>query len=250
MARIRQLSKLNRITKRTGATAVRQKRKTTNITQSAEKHFRLLDLPPELRNLIYLHVAQSEDTAQICKRQPRHLIGGSPIALANKQIREEYMSALCLNAPTISTTVQDFDFRHVVTFFNHLSGLELKALTDGGASSNQREMVIRLTFSRQCPFHPHDLYLDRWLNRYMHPTKKGAKINVTYSVDSASFKDWQDRNTFVTTWRDITWGMDPSAKKTELYKIVAGMKKAASGWPRFRSDSVDNWYRDRFRFGG
>ena len=204
----------------------------TAITPSVipEKPFPLLDLPAELRDVIYANIAANDDgITRIDKRKPGNLLSNSAMRMVNKQIREEFTSALYLSAPNITTTVQDFDFRHIVTFFNRLSDLELNALSSTRAQSSPtaiRKLTIHLTVSQKCPWDRQYLYLDRWLNRCAHPTKKGTNVRVVYTADRSSLKQWWNLTRWIGSWSTIRRQMDPGPRKEELMKIGEAMRKA------------------------
>ena len=140
-----------------------------------DEAFAISELPAELRNTIYMYAARDDNSARINKRKPGGLSTTSGFSMINKQIREEYISALYLHAPKFTAVVKDFDFRHIATFFNKLSYMELDASESKSSISAKRRISIHLTFSPTCSPCPGDLYLERWLKRLEHPTKKSNK---------------------------------------------------------------------------
>ena len=215
MARKRAPSGSNRATKRKSRKAVARSKAVL-----PEKPSPLLELPAELRDMIYAYIAQNEKPARVDKRRPGNLLSTSPMNMVNKQVRQEFTSALYLSASKITATVRDFDFRHIVIFFNRLSDLELRALPDKNNPFNRPQMVIKLTFSPQCPVHSYDLFLSRWLNRCVHPTKKGTKVAILYTADMESMKDWEYPRVWMARWQSIHLHTDPGPGKEELNNIV------------------------------
>jgi hypothetical protein len=143
---------------------------------SAPPRSHFLGLPAELRDHVYGFAAG--DYRAVLRSSPRgRLVSNSPLMRVSKQIRDEYSSALYLAAPIVTALVRDMDFSHVVTFLNKLSDRELNALPNANLLSD-RHVVIELELTHTCPSNPEAL--QRWLNRFEHPTKKGTKIEVAY----------------------------------------------------------------------
>ena len=139
------------------------------------KPFRLLDLPGELRNMIYVDVAQ-QSTAVVKRRQ---LTDHSGLLEANTQLHDEYLSMLILHASKIQVEVTNFDFRCAVTFINRLSNTEINALPTVAKPSTRKieiVLVVTKTVSKN-----EDL-LSRWLNRAGNTTKKGTMLDINYKL--------------------------------------------------------------------
>ncbi|KAK5687452.1 hypothetical protein LTS10_001590 [Elasticomyces elasticus] len=139
----------------------------------------LLNLPPELRNQIFEYSAQ-ESSAVLIHYARGRLISNSPLMGVNRQVRNEYTSALYLNAPLITAQILNFDFAHIVTFLNRLSDHELTALPSQQVPS-ERQILAKLHIDGPALTER----LDRWLNRCEHPTKKGTSMVVSYMVHGA-----------------------------------------------------------------
>ena len=196
--------------------------------------FRFLELPGELRNIVYAYAATGR-TAQLKKGQ-RQLIDNSALSLANDQIRDEYAPMIPLYAKVIKAEVVDFDFRHIVTFINHLSTAELNALPNVAGPST-RKIEITLCLNPKNEWQPIDSHLlRRWLNRADHPTKKGTKLEFTYlrgppvhrvSVFGYHYGTQYDWNQTLKRWRMIVLGFVQSSKdgraKDEAKKIQAAL---------------------------
>lgn len=99
-----------------------------SATHKTTTHFQFLALPAELRSRILELAARNSGTGLLSRRSRGHLSSADAIALVNKQLREEYLGVLYGHAATVVAHVLDFDFRHVVTFYNKLNAGEVKAL--------------------------------------------------------------------------------------------------------------------------
>ena len=137
-----------------------------------------MDLPAELRNLVYAEVAKDN----IAVLEKGTFTDNSAFSQVSAQIHNEYMPILALHAKAIKPTVVDFDFRHIVTFINRLSAAELNNLPSL-TKSNGRNIEITLHFTNRAPF-PDDYLLRRWLKRAGSTTKKGTMLDFQYSVFS------------------------------------------------------------------
>ena len=74
-----------------------------------------LDLLAEIRNMIYEMVVDKLPEAYLCSRTRSNLACRCALLRVNHQIREEFLAVLYVRASKITDTVQNFDFRHVVT---------------------------------------------------------------------------------------------------------------------------------------
>lgn len=98
-------------------------------------------------------------------------------------VRQEFLAVLYTSVD-ILTRVSNFNFAHIVTFFNRLQDSELNTLPLS-VSRSDRRMLVSLEFPLNRggvrTFHARlEAHLNRWLNRLEHPTKKGVNVNVTY----------------------------------------------------------------------
>jgi hypothetical protein len=135
-----------------------------------------MDLPAELRNLVYGSVAKGR-TAFL---ENGTLTDNSSLLQVNSQVHDEYIPMLFQFAKVIKTDVVDFDFRPIVTFLNRLSAAELNALPSLTRPS-RRSVDIALRFSYVSEY-PDDKLLRRWLNRAGSTTKKGTMLDFRYSL--------------------------------------------------------------------
>lgn len=97
----------------------------------------------------------------------------------NKQVAGEYLSMVYLTATEIQAHVRDFNFAHIVTFFNKLSDHELSALPSVNVTSS-RAINVHVHVTENCPANPEGL--QRWLLRSENATKKGTRVEVGYST--------------------------------------------------------------------
>lgn len=143
-----------------------------------------LDLPGEIGNEIYrIHCTEAEPKPplfDLSKRSRNQVVVQDALAWSYSQVHEELTSAVHYEEKGITAYVEDFDFRHIVTFLNKLSDMEMHELAEGLRAP---EMKIVLSFSST--FTDNDCgvefaLLDRWLNRLVHPTKKGTNIVIDY----------------------------------------------------------------------
>ena len=131
-------------------------------------------LPRELRDEIYKQVAL-EDEAFIHFQSAGQLTSRMPLTHVSRQIREEYEEALYSIAPTIKTIVNDFDFTHILNFFDKLSDGELKRLP---GQKGPRELQITLKLTSQCRDNLDKL--QSWLVQFSNATI--INISTTYTV--------------------------------------------------------------------
>jgi len=139
----------------------------------------LLQLPAELRNDIYEYIAV-DACAELHPRTRGKLASRSTLCRVSKQVRDEYHAVLYMTTPYIKAHVKDFDFGHIVTFLNKLSDRELNALPTLSIPT-QRKLHIHTHITEACPGNPEGL--QKWLLRCQHPTKKGTRIDVDYTVE-------------------------------------------------------------------
>ncbi len=89
----------------------------SNETSSASP---FLALPPELRTIIYEHAVHDE---VVRLNQKNGLaIFNSPLASTNRQIRGEYLPLLKSQYTSLTATVTDFNFDHIIRHINQIAG--------------------------------------------------------------------------------------------------------------------------------
>jgi hypothetical protein len=203
-------------------------------TQPVYEPFPLLELPREIRDHIYGFVAEYS-TGTLDRRARGNLITSAPLARTNKQLRDEFMSVLHTDLQTIVAKVSDFDFRHLVTFFNRLSDREHRILLGVVHSSGRRNMVIRMGMSERDSSYPDSSYLMRWVKRAGHPTKKGANVECSYEASPATISHRAG-----ALWLNNLYprekNMPAGATKSELAKIWLAVAR-----PYMMIAGVDTW---------
>jgi hypothetical protein len=144
-----------------------------------------LALPRELRDEIYKHVLGSESSVTM---KQRNFITKSGLVGTNSQICEELLDAILMYAPVINTTVRNHNFAHVVTFLNRLSEAQINRFRSSfTAKSYHRKIRITLTYSpTKQSTRPQ---LNRWLDRFDDPNRRGAEIQFKYVLDRASWRN-------------------------------------------------------------
>ena len=165
---------------KTAADAVPAKRTRTNHNKRPSQPGRslILEMPPEIRNQIYEFVALHYDVI-LHPRSNGKLATASPLCRVSHQVRGEYLGILYIEAPEIKACVKDFNFGHVIKFFNNLSERELNALPTINQPS-LRHLQINVDLTDACGESPDELR--RWLRRCQNPTKKGTTIDASYVV--------------------------------------------------------------------
>ncbi|KAI4653429.1 hypothetical protein J4E93_001195 [Alternaria ventricosa] len=148
-----------------------------------------LALPRELRDEIYKHVLESDNTSTL-KSGARNIVTRCGLAGVNKQICDEYIDAVLFYAPVITTTVRNHNFAPIVTFLNRLSQAQLKRLSNDGlqvAGAYDSHAVpmrkIRIILSYTAGAKDSHAQLNRWLDRFDNPDKRGLGIEFEYEGD-------------------------------------------------------------------
>ncbi|KAK1057275.1 hypothetical protein LTR74_014261 [Friedmanniomyces endolithicus] len=201
------------------------KRATTPDTTGTLARFPTL--PAELRNAVYEYSAL-HCTAVLCPNARGKLLSNSPLMAVSLQVRAEFAVALHLTAPVITARVENLDFSHLVTFLNQTSDRELRALPSVTNASERRIKVeLRMVGRGWVPCCLNWLDLDslhRWLLRCEHPTKRGADLEVSYTV----LGTWIDRHLCNTQQAALERmeraGMGEGRVYGELKKFVAALE--------------------------
>jgi hypothetical protein len=152
-----------------------------------------LALPRELRDEIYKHVLTS-GVKRAVTLQNRNFITKSGLVGVNSQIKEEFLDAVLFFAPVIHTTVRNHNFAHIVTFLNKLSDAQIHKFaaaampnSDPDAKTRSRKIIITLTYSRtKTSTKPQ---LNRWLDRFDDPKRRGAEVRFEYKLDQDSWEN-------------------------------------------------------------
>ncbi|KAK1056049.1 hypothetical protein LTR74_015187 [Friedmanniomyces endolithicus] len=178
----------------------------------------LLDLIPELRNAIYEYVFASTGGVLLSRLSINRTITPRESALlyVNKQVHTEFLHAAWLLAD-IHTTSLDYDFRHIVPFLNRHNDEEIRALPSM-RFPRRRAIIIEIEPGSYGDGMPQ--YLERWLNRFGHPTKKGAQVHFEYRL-RLGFKG--DRKVSSDCWR-VYMEMIDGRRLEEFKRILAAVR--------------------------
>ncbi|KAK5123167.1 hypothetical protein LTR85_003365 [Meristemomyces frigidus] len=189
----------------------------------------LLDLPAELRNLVYEMVLQ-DHKVKLSRTKPKQgLTTGSALQRVSKQVRNEFMAVVWL-LPNIHTPVEDFSFAHIVTFLNRLSEIQMSALPTISAPS-RRNIIVKLRFSmvglegmrERMRIRLPEPMLERWLKRTEHPTKRGTKVNLRYELVKLGPRHRWLLSKWAIKARVLQRKMVEGRKKEEYGKILAAI---------------------------
>ena len=148
-----------------------------------------LALPREMRDEIYKHVLE-QDGSSTLKTGSRNIVTRCGLAGVNSQISEEFLDAVFFYAPVITTTVRNHNFAPVVTFLNRLSEAQLNRLSTRGpqaaeADNARPKRKIRIILHYSAGAKNSRAYLNRWLDRFDVPSKRGQEIEFEYECDGS-----------------------------------------------------------------
>lgn len=182
-----------------------------------------LELPRELRDEIYKHVMGSESSITMRRR---NFITKSGLVGANNQICEEFLDAVLFYAPSIDTTVRNHNFAHVVTFLNRLSEAQLTRFkSDSTAKTPVRTIRITLTYSSTKQSTRSQL--NRWLDRFDDPNRRGAEIEFEYVLDRPS---WRNGGYKQRPKGRATAGPRSSKEESKICRALQGLRKSCWGF--------------------
>jgi hypothetical protein len=153
-----------------------------------------LALPRELRDEIYKHILNSDRSSKL-KSGSRNIVTRCGLVGVNNQISAEFLDAVLFHAPVITTVVRNHNFAPVVTFLNRLSQAQLKRLSNypesqaAGADDDddnddvRAKRKIRIILSYSAGAKDSRAHLNRWLDRFDNPDKRGKEIEFEYGND-------------------------------------------------------------------
>jgi len=190
----------------------------TRLKADSSRLSLLLDLIPELRNAIYEYVFASTGGVLLSRHAINRAIAPRESALlyVNKQVHTEFLHAAWLLAD-IHTTSLDYDFRHVVTFLNRHNDEEIRALPSK-LFPRHRAIVVEIEPGSYGDGMPQ--CLERWLNRFGHPTKEGAQVHFEHRL-RPGYKS--DRKASSECWR-VYMEMIPGRRLEEFKSIIAAVR--------------------------
>ncbi|USP81991.1 uncharacterized protein yc1106_09265 [Curvularia clavata] len=149
-----------------------------------------LTLPRELRDEIYKHVLEQDQSSTLKTGSGKNIVTRCGLAGVNNQISGEFLDAALFYAPVITATVRNHNFAHVVTFMNRLSKAQLTRLTTRGPQAAQAidgrpKRRIKIILSYSAGAKDSRVHLNRWLDRFDAPDKRGKEIEFEYSGDGS-----------------------------------------------------------------
>ncbi|UPX16210.1 uncharacterized protein EKO05_0006624 [Ascochyta rabiei] len=156
------------------------------LQHDSNKRCAFLSLPRELRDEVYKHLLESDSSTTM---KQRNFIIKSGLVGTNRQICEEFLDAVLFYAPTINTTVRNHNFAHIVTFLNRLSAAQLARFQSNQVATQQRRRKIRITLTYSPTKQSTRPQLNRWLDRFDDPKRRGAEIQFEYELDRASWRN-------------------------------------------------------------
>lgn len=160
--------------------------KQTRNPKQGNKAFRFLDLPPELRNEIYSKVLEDYFVTHLSRfTKDKTLLTDSSLVSVSKQVRAEFLDAMIQSSPIIRTRVRNLNFGSAIAFLNRLSDAENHKLCKD-TKNDSRIMRVEFEFHMLRADRATSERLQRWLNRFDHPTKKGVNIKFEY--------EWRDHS--------------------------------------------------------
>lgn len=194
----------------------------------------LLALPRELRDEIYKHVLE-QDGSSTLKSGSRNIVTRCGLVGVNSQISDEFIDAVLFYAPVITTTVRNHNFAPVVTFLNRLSQAQLARLSStGGRPAHQvagahdakpkRKMRIILSYSAGAK--DSRAHLNRWLDRFDAPAKRGKEIEFEYGCDGTYGNGGYKQRPRTRANASQRWNEEAS----KIGKAAARSGRAIGGW--------------------
>lgn len=174
-----------------------------------------LDLPAELRNIIYSYATKDDEHLKIDSIRPTKLTSISAVSRLNKQTREEYVFMLDVHSNKITAVVKDFNFKPVETFYKHNfpspKGISMKQILEAqrqSGHSSLRRLMIHLEFSPDYLEHlascPADYLAPYWMDQAKHPARKilkcGVVLSVGYFASQREREGWKYRDIWLGRW--------------------------------------------------
>jgi hypothetical protein len=148
-----------------------------------------LALPREMRDEIYKHVLNQDESSTL-KSGSRNIVTRCGLVGVDSQITEEFLDAVIFYAPVITTTVRNHNFAPVVTFLNRLSEAQLTRLStreprtaEADDAKPKRKIRIILSYAAGAKRKDSRARLNRWLDRFDVPSKRGKEIEFEYGCD-------------------------------------------------------------------
>ena len=183
----------------------------------------LLDLPAELRNLVYKSVLEHEPNVILHPLARGQLVAQSPLARVCRQIRQELLPLVHASELPVIALVDDFDFAHLITWLNKLADSELatfrhipESWCDGWPETlPSRRVCVELRFHTSTLYAPH---VNRWMKRLV-TAKKGAGLHFLYSVSEIARPD-KIRRSWSYWWESRFYGYESQEYMIENINVA------------------------------
>lgn len=204
----------------------KKKRKTSNSPP-----FRFLGLPAELRNEIYRLVCVEQTKAFLSARTRSNLVSTPPLAIlaTSRQLRTECLPIFSFTAKEITARTKDLDFGPIITFFNRCADTDLKTLasTQRALDDQDRKMTVEIVLTENSHYYVDRL--QRWINRFARPAKKGTDVRVEYRLVSESVPEMHRLRQIV---RNMQHHYADPRQVDELKRMTAAVLRATTAWCR------------------
>ncbi|KAI7279205.1 hypothetical protein KC345_g5467 [Hortaea werneckii] len=166
----------------------------TQLKQDPTRISLFLDLPLELRDIIYLMLLRERSPLRLSTwRKP--LLTTSALVRVNKQVRSEYLNTASLYG-NIKTNVRDFNFHHIISFLNRVPEPKTPSFSADHAPKSRTISIYFLSGAKWNEGLPH---LRRWYNRLNHPTKHGFNAGFQYVLIKPN-RCFKNPNALKTHW--------------------------------------------------
>ncbi|KAL5392201.1 hypothetical protein DPSP01_000719 [Paraphaeosphaeria sporulosa] len=190
-----------------------------------------LALPRELRDEVYKHIL-SADSSTTLKSGSSNLATRCGLVGVNAQLCEEFLDAVLFHAPVITTTVRNHNFAHVVTFLNRLSSAQLARLStrpgwgEKEDYSAKPKRQIRIILSYTAGARDTRAHLNRWLDRFDDPDKRGKEIEFEYAGDGSYRNGGYKQRPRTRAMASERW----NSEAAKIGKAAAVSGRAYGGW--------------------
>ena len=117
----------------------------------------LLDLPPEVLDIVYRHVIEDEQPTRLDAGQHK-LTASSGLVLVNHQVSHDFSASLLRHSRVVGTSVKDLEFATLVSRVNGLPeptarSFQLRRLgLELGQGSRQQTIPRTVTESKRAPY--------------------------------------------------------------------------------------------------
>lgn len=134
--------------------------------------FRFLDLPVDIREMVYDEVLVFHRRATL-KEGAVRLSTSSTLSGVNRQLRTEFLNALNIRAPLVVAHVHDYNFAHVRAYIVNMPETQLQTYSMVSARQRRRRFIIELHLSSPLR---RSYLLDTWI-RYL-ASSAGSRANA------------------------------------------------------------------------